>query len=280
MVEKYIRNLKKDFVVDTNDLINEFNNNSFQVIRVSKFVKEKSISTGSYQTNLSAFIFTIDGSAEIKLNGDTYIANPGKFIHVCENKQISFNVIGNRPFTYINIYYLRNDKSKSVNYMNFVFEMEIKNKEFVVNSLNNILETSCKTEITSKIKLQMQVNIFLKDLFKKSKSRQCNSEKELLSSMIEYIEENYMEPISLKTLSQLYGETTNRISYIFYKYTKVRPIDYLIKYRMGMSAKLLDEYGYSVKEASEAVGYTDEFYFSRLFKKNFGVPPSKLKKKN
>lgn len=280
MVEKHIKNLDKDFEIDTKDLINEFSNNSFQVIRVGKFVKERNISTGSYQTNLSAFMFTISGSAEIKLDGDTYIANQSKFIHVCEGKQISFNVIGNNPFTYINIYYVRNDKSKSVNYMNSIFEMEIKNKEFVLDSLKNILETSCSLDITSKIKLQMQVNIFLKDLLKKSKSRQYNSEKELLGSMIEYIEKNYMKHISLKTLSQLYGESTNRILYIFYKYTKVRPIDYLIKYRMGISARLLDEFGYSVKEASEAVGYTDEFYFSRLFKKNFGVPPSKLKKKN
>ena len=46
---------------------------------------------------------------------------------------------------------------------------------------------------------------------------------------------------------------------------------------MAAASRLLNE-GFSVKEVSKKIGYNDEFYFSRLFKKSFGVTPSKLKK--
>ncbi len=46
---------------------------------------------------------------------------------------------------------------------------------------------------------------------------------------------------------------------------------------MTAAFKLLNE-GFAVNEVSKKIGYNDEFYFSRLFKKNFGVTPSKLKK--
>ena len=86
-----------------------------------------------------------------------------------------------------------------------------------------------------------------------------------------------MKEITLSSLSERYGEKSNRISYLFNKYLNVRPIDYLIQCRMSAAYRLLNE-GLSVKEVSKKVGYNDEFYFSRLFKKSFGITPSKLKK--
>jgi YesN/AraC family two-component response regulator len=57
----------------------------------------------------------------------------------------------------------------------------------------------------------------------------------------------------------------------------MRPIDYLIQYRLTVAYTLLNK-GLKVKDVSKKVGYNDEFYFSRLFKKKFGISPNKLKR--
>ncbi len=158
--------------------------------------------------------------------------------------------------------------------------MEVDNYIDIIDKLHKILEISYEPELISNLKLQLRVNIFLKDLFEGFSNKHYSDEQSLVSSVIKYITENYMEEISLTKLEALFGVKSSRISYLFYKYTKTRPIDYLIKYRMSVATNLLEQDGYSVKKVSEAVGYTDEFYFSRLFKKNFGISPSKVKKRN
>ena len=44
-------------IVKAIDLINEFGDNSIQVVRVGYFEKQPNLEKDSYQTNLSAFIF-------------------------------------------------------------------------------------------------------------------------------------------------------------------------------------------------------------------------------
>lgn len=58
--------------------------------------------------------------------------------------------------------------------------------------------------------------------------------------------------------------------------TNLSPNDYLRIQRMERAADLLSEHKYTVLEVSEMVGYNDVKYFSSLFKKKFGVLPSKF----
>ena len=51
------------------------------------------------------------------------------------------------------------------------------------------------------------------------------------------------------------------------------PTQYLITLRLNEAARLLSNGTHNVKQASEAVGFSDIYYFSRLFKKRFQCPP-------
>ena len=53
------------------------------------------------------------------------------------------------------------------------------------------------------------------------------------------------------------------------------PIDYLTGYRISEACSLLKNTGLSIAEIAVSVGFFDQFYFSRVFKKVKGVPPSK-----
>jgi len=47
---------------------------------------------------------------------------------------------------------------------------------------------------------------------------------------------------------------------------------------MARAEKLLAEDELTVKEAAEACGYDDPFYFSRVFRRYFGTTPGKVRK--
>lgn len=57
------------------------------------------------------------------------------------------------------------------------------------------------------------------------------------------------------------------------KITKKTPNEFIQSYRLKRAAQLLrDDFG-NVTEVAEAVGFSDQFYFSKCFKKKYGQPP-------
>ncbi|MDA3927693.1 MAG: response regulator [Prolixibacteraceae bacterium] len=60
--------------------------------------------------------------------------------------------------------------------------------------------------------------------------------------------------------------------------TGLSPIDFIKDYRLGKAKKLLETGQYNVSEVSYLSGFTDASYFSKCFKEQFGVNPSKLNK--
>ena len=73
----------------------------------------------------------------------------------------------------------------------------------------------------------------------------------------------------------------NAIKYIQFNYSHdisnvgKSPIDYLTEYRVNEACKLLRSGTLSIAEVAASVGFLDQFYFSRVFKRAKGVPPSK-----
>lgn len=56
--------------------------------------------------------------------------------------------------------------------------------------------------------------------------------------------------------------------------------NYLVNYRLNRAAKLMQEFEYSPSQAAVAVGYSDIYSFSKLFKKHIGISPAEYKKRS
>ena len=69
----------------------------------------------------------------------------------------------------------------------------------------------------------------------------------------------------------------------FKKETGTTPHDFLLKERMSLASQLLSSgisnkfSSYSISQIAEACGYSEPLYFSRVFKKYFGVSPSEYR---
>lgn len=94
----------------------------------------------------------------------------------------------------------------------------------------------------------------------------------------EYIRDQYMDAeLSLDRMCEVLGVSNSYFSTIFKKETGKGFTGYLTDYRMDRAAELLmetDEKSYAI---AEKVGYTDPNYFSYVFKRRFGVSPSKYR---
>ena len=98
--------------------------------------------------------------------------------------------------------------------------------------------------------------------------------KSIVQNLIDYMSDYYMTDITLDYLSEIMHISPAYISKIFKEETGSSPIQYLIQIRMDMAKSFLASPEVSIKEVSNKVGYQDAYYFSRLFKKHYGVSPS------
>lgn len=100
----------------------------------------------------------------------------------------------------------------------------------------------------------------------------------IVNTIVSFVNENYMNEISLEKISKNMYLSPVYISKIFKEELGESPINYLIKVRLSKACALLEEGHLSVKEVAKNVGYDDAYYFSKLFKKYYKIPPSLYRK--
>ncbi len=95
----------------------------------------------------------------------------------------------------------------------------------------------------------------------------------------EYIAQHYMdEDLSLNTLSEKVGLSASYFSTVFKNETGMNFSDFITSVRITQAKKLLTETNLSVAIIAESIGYRDQKYFSKLFKKVTNLKPSDYRK--
>lgn len=107
-------------------------------------------------------------------------------------------------------------------------------------------------------------------------SFESTEKQNIVKSIMEYMSSNYMEDISLDKISKNMYLSPVYISKIFKEETGDSPINHLIKIRLAKAEQLLKEKSMPIKAVAQSVGYNDAYHFSKLFKKYYGISPSKV----
>jgi len=66
----------------------------------------------------------------------------------------------------------------------------------------------------------------------------------------------------------------------FSRYLSEPPMTYLIRLRLQLAARALTATGRGVVEIASDVGYESEAAFNRAFKREFGLPPARYRRKH
>ncbi len=78
---------------------------------------------------------------------------------------------------------------------------------------------------------------------------------------------------SLDALAEKFHVGKRTLNRLFRKYVNCTPVQYLIRMRLEYAAQLLTLNTRDIRSVAEECGYRDAAFFSREFKKHYGVPP-------
>lgn len=111
-----------------------------------------------------------------------------------------------------------------------------------------------------------------------SASEDSSLESASFSSVIDYIDRHIDREMKTPELASLLKMNRNDFSLAFNKAFGIPPKQYICRRRVDRAKVLLLREKLSVKEVAALVGYDDEFYFYRIFKKYAGMTPDEYRR--
>lgn len=99
-----------------------------------------------------------------------------------------------------------------------------------------------------------------------------------ITRIVRYMYQNLYKNISLEDITEEFQISRSYLSTIFQKATGRAPMEFYIHLKMKKACKLLRSTELYIYEVGEYLGYQDQYYFSRIFRKVMGVSPKEYRK--
>lgn len=99
----------------------------------------------------------------------------------------------------------------------------------------------------------------------------------LTSQIIDYLNQHIAEKITLDTLTNEFHINRNILNNMFFKDTGKTCLNYLLSIRMDLAKLWLKETEIPISEIAERLGYLDNNYFTKVFRKHCGCSPTEYR---
>lgn len=100
-----------------------------------------------------------------------------------------------------------------------------------------------------------------------------------IEKAVKYIQENYSQEVTLSEVAEILSVSPEHLSRTFKRETGFKFSEYLTLFRLQKAEYMLkNEPGRSIQAVAFACGFNDSNYFSYKYKKQYGIPPKKIKK--
>lgn len=137
-----------------------------------------------------------------------------------------------------------------------------------------LLSAGKNLQTHEKIHMKHQLHSLLITLMTTTHSHEQEPETLIgMDYVLAFIGENYMKELKIGQLAKMAGYSINHFTRTFKNRMNMTPTEYFLQQRIKKAKQLLFS-SVKMKEVAEQVGYKDEHYFSRAFKKEEGVAPT------
>lgn len=242
---------------------------------------------------LQIFYF-IDGNGIIICNkksfniskDDVFIVN-SKELHSIESKADNFKFylfIIHLPFLFSNQIDLCQTKYLSpLSENSILFKNLIRNDTKIIYYINKIIDEYFSNEIGHELSVKAYLYNLIVLLLRKHINKFLTPNQLCLklnntnrySHVFEYIDNNYNKKIDIALLAKLTHLSPYYFCRIFKDITGKTTSQYVNEVRLQKAIIFLKESDKNITEIAISCGFNDVNYFSRLFKKKYGISPSK-----
>ncbi len=215
--------------------------------------------------------FMVNNSRVALKQGTGFIIAPGvSTFYQADNKE---------PWSYLWIGFsgeLADFYLKNAGLLNGNFVFNIDNTEIFYQLILACLEHQSGS-IIDELHLDANTQLFLAALIQEKlpvSSQTFEKVDNHIQRILEYLNENYRQPITIQAIGEQFNLDRSYLSRIFKKTMSVSIKEYLTRLRVSYAAELLSLTSYPIEIIAEKSGFSSADVFSRNFKQNYGSNPS------
>lgn len=224
-----------------------------------------------------------DGVGGNFYQGSTYLAPPSSIIFMNPEEVHTGYAVNDLPLTYRMLYPSVNLIQELIGEMQtykfaYFKEAVVQDKTLARNIcyLHTVLEKCHDCLEKQSLLVEVFSAVFCRYADTKIKPAKLGNEQRIVSSIKDYLQDNFRSNISLKQLADLTNLNRSYLIRVFRKAVGMPPYTYLNQIRVEQ-AKLLLMQGTAIADVAAAVGMSDQSHLNRHFKRIVGITPGRFR---
>lgn len=221
--------------------------------------------------------YTIEGRAYYLGAGDTFLLFPG--VESC------YRADEKDPWEYAWVGFAGNDAYSMIANTEFSKENPVLNQSEISSELfqkiRAVYEANGNT-FRDAVSMTGALYSLMGFLMKHSagKEQPKNPQIHYVERAMQYIAEQYSYPITVEDVAVYTGVSRSYLFRLFREKMKQSPKEYLLEYRIRQACQLLNQTDLPVRSIAHSVGFEDNLYFSKVFRKYKSCTPSEYRSLN
>lgn len=231
-------------------------------------------------------LFFSNGSGSFTIRKRTYAIRPGTLLYICPDEPYSITVDEGTPVGCLTVHFSCADMAwndgtwsahDAATPLARRFAWQLQDVRLIERRFQSLADAWNEKLPGYAFAARTLLQELLLDLVRMENAQPQELAASLkVTQAVRLMRENLSEKLTLPALARAVHLSPAYLSRIFKEATGYTAIAYFNRLKIDRAKELLLEGDKKVREVAQALGFADEFYFSRLFKKLEGVSPSKF----
>lgn len=224
--------------------------------------------------------YICDGRLSLRSGSQTMVASAGQIGFLNCHEPHEYHTIGNTEFVWLHL-----DGSNTADFYQQAVQMHggfvfgTPYAEQIKNGIYEIVFAFRNEQTLSEVRLSQKLYTLLTAMVDTTSQETGQTEEnDTVSKAMHFIQEQYMNPISLLDVATHVNMSQFHFSRLFKKDCGYSPHEYLILTRLNRAKHLLKTTGLPVKVIAQKVGYQNVSSFTNAFTDRVGISPTLFRK--
>ena len=225
------------------------------------------------------FIYCTEGKGTILVEGQEYTLRENQAFCIPRLKKHLYYACREDPWSILWVHFNGEDtclfpldQQKPVT---FSSENAANRIHFLFDLLFRVLDGSYT--LGNFIYISQVLSLILGETYHREKENTTLEQNKQVTNVIRYMSRHLEENLKLEDIAEEFELSKSYLNAIFQKYTQHPPMDFFLNLKMKRACRLLRATDSYVYEVARQLGYSDQYYFSRIFKKVVGMSPKEYK---
>ncbi len=225
--------------------------------------------------------YIIDGKGIFKSsNQESHKLSAGDAFAIYKHDTVYYESDHNAPLHYYWIGFNGRDSEQVLQYLGFSKTKQVinlKNSSLVKEAFARLLSSAADKDIYATFSHFFECIKIIREA-NRNEAPPILVLDTMLSDAVAYMEANIYKQLTIENIVQHLNVDRNSFSKKFKAKFNIPPHKYFLKLKLAKAESLLEASEYNINQISEILGFTDNYIFSKTFKKYYGMSPYTYRK--